>query len=1584
MAHSLPLKCEVCCKIFSGPVPASQHFNSHEHRKKVATVKQEKKEFMCVICNVACNTWKILEQHNQSPRHLANATKKQHFEQFGNSSASDGSYYNEQNDVYKFSVVTNKGWCYICSVDLSSVSQAQSHLNGKAHKKKLVQMEAMKAPGFINNQQGRHMKKVTQINQDLGSKPTYSCTLCNVTFTGPENEETHMLSQKHLKNVKLMEKKKRGEDLPLSCNACGCHFNSQESAEAHFEGTKHRRNIENMKVQSRSCNDKLKHETSPKLSVSYFENEDGRGFMKSIERRHESEKTDVQRDRICTSSVSNDHLRNMYNVNQISDTSPVRGDDYNELLMHKQHLRGYSSERQSSEESLLLKPVEVNESSLIIKPFEDETSPHTQNRQTLNESLNIKLMNSNTTDEQKIKAETCSRRGSDDLNHGKFSSTDTEPVRFMVNDLDSSLGSVGLGRGIFRLLSQNDERLPGKVINFEQCHKDKVVEKIGFNGSETARKSLWESTRPVSDLKTPLNTIQHKESSRQEYALQSHSEGKLLDSTIPAMPDFEAVADRSQHSPQNCSVPCDEEEYVFDKCTGRGRCLVCGINFTSFEHMSQHIKGKKHLKAREVRKQMLAAEDVVNASLLCKICAVTFSGFEARDQHMASEKHKCKERQLLNGEQNEFFCDICKVSCSGRDNLKQHEMGAQHRKMSGMLPTDDSGMPAFNFDRTKWYLCEVCNCKLNTYEQLKIHEQSPRHLKQLEKQKTCGDMVAQDHTVWFPCHVCNCRLNSQEQLRVHEASPAHIAKLPNNQQESHSRPSNIQLSHVSEPKAQTDPVSPLESFLSEELFPKEFQPRSEPSDDQSKTSRLINDFETKLVMTDEPFYIPGHIPPGGNIQTVVDSRETSESTSGANRGQVSDLAWATRSRGNKENHCKQAPSSSSASEGYEMQGARPKQIGCSPTTNSINDTPSSITASDTIPLVNNPFAATHPYYCRACNAPMNTKKSYEKHLVGKRHMQKVCTEQAPQRNHHSSLRLSTDYLPFTRTSPRNYQEELYHKALEDDTLCFLPTGTGKTLVAVMTMSAMLEKHPSKNVLFLVDKVLLVLQQSKYIRDQVGNREYARFNPDSDTCMDTVNRTLHIAAVCMDQQTTHGTPLWKHDIVVVTAAFCKNLMDKQILRWEDFSLVVFDEAHHCEKGHPFNSLLTTYHRKLSDREKKPKILGLTASPAGKADVQKTLLMLQGLVANMGDVHMTIVEEHENVDALKEYQSNAAMIIRSEPDTNNLFEKKLRHELSAYIMHCVLKLFQISNINSYVDFDRDLSVDMNEEDIRCFADEFICKNFEAIQLSLNSIESKNKDGASKIEFSSFRMHVQAVLIALSCLEDLGALTALQEIEDMQASHNFEVARDFGMPTAYLQQMLSTKGKGIEELLSRDNSEDDGTDFHVKRLIDELADGETAQDDQDKRRISLVLVKQRRTAHLITRALQNSKRMKQLGLNTTYVVGHGGGGAPDKGMNVNQQKRVLEDIKQFKYQVIVATSVAEEGVDWPECERVISMYPPSTVTALVQMRGRARRKNSKFIVLCSSREEEGKLYDIMNREQNMIKATRILIEQKRNGER
>lgn len=316
-----------------------------------------------------------------------------------------------------------------------------------------------------------------------------------------------------------------------------------------------------------------------------------------------------------------------------------------------------------------------------------------------------------------------------------------------------------------------------------------------------------------------------------------------------------------------------------------------------------------------------------------------------------------------------------------------------------------------------------------------------------------------------------------------------------------------------------------------------------------------------------------------------------------------------------------------------------------------------------------------------------------------------------------------------------------------------------------------------------------------------------------------------------------------------SAFCQNLLDKQILKWEDFSLIVFDEAHHCEKGHPFNTLLATYHRRAPP-ESKPKVLGLTASPAGKVDVPKTLHMLRGLVANMGDVRMTIVEEHENVDTLNEYQSNAEMIMRPQLAPSDLIESSLRCELNIYIMHCLLKLHQISNIKCYLDFRKVSTTNISDDEMKRVADDFIEKNFDMIQSSLNMIENEIDSSIGKAEFYYFRMHVQSICMTLSCLEEGGVLIALSELEELETSeYNLSFARGLGLPTAPLQQIVARQGDGLGR-----QDENSSSNLHMQRLIDELTDGVSVGNDV-RRSISLVLVKQRCTAHLITKVLQVS---------------------------------------------------------------------------------------------------------------------------------
>lgn len=51
------------------------------------------------------------------------------------------------------------------------------------------------------------------------------------------------------------------------------------------------------------------------------------------------------------------------------------------------------------------------------------------------------------------------------------------------------------------------------------------------------------------------------------------------------------------------------------------------------------------------------------------------------------------------------------------------------------------------------------------------------------------------------------------------------------------------------------------------------------------------------------------------------------------------------------------------------------------------------------------------------------------------------------------------------------------------------------------------------------------------------------------------------------------------------------------------MLVFDEAHHCLKNHPYNLIMSEfYHRQIMD---KPRIFGMTASPIGNQKSAKII-------------------------------------------------------------------------------------------------------------------------------------------------------------------------------------------------------------------------------------------------------------------------------------------------------------------------------------------------------------------------------------------
>lgn len=254
-----------------------------------------------------------------------------------------------------------------------------------------------------------------------------------------------------------------------------------------------------------------------------------------------------------------------------------------------------------------------------------------------------------------------------------------------------------------------------------------------------------------------------------------------------------------------------------------------------------------------------------------------------------------------------------------------------------------------------------------------------------------------------------------------------------------------------------------------------------------------------------------------------------------------------------------------------------------------------------------------PYskFCNYCNVGLNSKSQAIEHFSSGRHEQTVAKSQkAPTRIHPSLVTNSegSGDLCLTMTKPQDYQLELYAKAMTTNSVCFLPTGTGKNLVSAMVVAQLLLRNPTRQIIFLVDRVLLVLQQSDYLKRELQDLQIPQ------TAKDTMHsneatfllqygqqtlRSVRIGAICGEmRKLEQGVPIFNHDILVITADCYRNHINNGTLRFEDSGLIVLDESHHCNKDHPYHVIIRDYYRPdeatVFDR---PKILGITSSPAG---------------------------------------------------------------------------------------------------------------------------------------------------------------------------------------------------------------------------------------------------------------------------------------------------------------------------------------------------------------------------------------------------
>ena len=527
---------------------------------------------------------------------------------------------------------------------------------------------------------------------------------------------------------------------------------------------------------------------------------------------------------------------------------------------------------------------------------------------------------------------------------------------------------------------------------------------------------------------------------------------------------------------------------------------------------------------------------------------------------------------------------------------------------------------------------------------------------------------------------------------------------------------------------------------------------------------------------------------------------------------------------------------------------------------------------------------------------------------------------------------------WTRDTPRDYQQELSQYALQENSLIYLPTGSGKTLIAAMVISCMKKLNPKKLMVFLTDRIPLVYQQSDYIKSQVSSLRVEILAGDIGRFPGDKARWRAVEQALREN---------KVDLLVLTHQILLNLMDKesQVLDMRDISVLVFDEAHHCRGNHQYNKIMMDFYKHTPDKYK-PLVLALTASPAGALSQEETQENLDELLSNLC------------ARACMPVTSSDLRLHWNRPVTSY---KVISLNSTQQQLHVILE--------NYLVFLRPLI----EQDTLCPG---ILQGTPVSSPHFRGALRKAIDRCygdkSKVRGLALGEHAMHMLGAIEINNILGceyALGSLQEClgQVQNAATPFERLKRKLVENSEQWTILRDSVKSLRDQTSLRYTPD--SDRYQELVKEVNAFIRKVHSDDSSR--GIVFVKMRKTAYKLCELLRQTPSVADV-LNPAYFVGHGQG---NDGMEWRgEQEEVLKRFRSGEIKLLISTSVLEEGLDVPVCNLVVRFDSAMTLRSLVQSRGRAsRRPDSKFVVICTDSKEVVAANEAIRKEQNMETAMR-----------
>ncbi|KAK0198627.1 hypothetical protein F5146DRAFT_1020446 [Armillaria mellea] len=478
---------------------------------------------------------------------------------------------------------------------------------------------------------------------------------------------------------------------------------------------------------------------------------------------------------------------------------------------------------------------------------------------------------------------------------------------------------------------------------------------------------------------------------------------------------------------------------------------------------------------------------------------------------------------------------------------------------------------------------------------------------------------------------------------------------------------------------------------------------------------------------------------------------------------------------------------------------------------------------------------------------------------------------------------------------RDYQFNIVKHCLFDNTIVALPTGLGKTFIAGVVMLNFYRWFPEGKVVFVAPTKPLVAQQ-----------------------IDACHKTCGIpGGDAIELTGQNPKPMrhraWKEKrVFYMTPQTLINDLTSETCDARDIILIVVDEAHRATGDYAYNQVV----RFLMAKNPHFRLLALTATPGGTPDAVQSLI--DGL-------HISRIEiRDENSLDLKAYIHEKRVEQHIVPMSEDIVRIR---GLLAQLMEIYFKplvtggLFHGGNVRM-----RDVQQGQ--------------KWAYGLLSMLNSLA---RIMGYLVEGTTAMCYNAMVELASGADNDVGAK------KSKAASSKAKKLGDEPIFHSLMRELKAQKARGFSmhpkmELLKG---------IIVQYFGEKLPD-DTADEPPEKSKV-MVFATNRDSVDEIVSVLNAERPL----IRASRFIGQGTDKQGRKGFSQREQLEVIKRFKDDEFNVLVATSIGEEGLDIGEVDLIVCYDAQKTPIRMLQRLGRTGRKRAGVVhVLLSEGREEANL--------------------------